>query len=158
MTSLPLEYRGEKSLLAVLPERRSQRLCRCEWSRFPHHEKGRSRAHSSVTQMRETLNLPAYEKAPSASLVTGGAKLLQLSPKETLRRQIVAGGAKLLQLSPKETLRRQIVAGERHFMQFASQRAFRRPREPTPNRHSPGASSLGASDEWCARSGPLGAW
>lgn len=53
---------------------------------------------------------------------------------------------------------------------FRTRRAFgrqddvRRPvlaastRREEAHHHSAGASSLGASDEWCARSGPLGAW
>ena len=53
---------------------------------------------------------------------------------------------------------------------FRTRRAFgrqddvRRPvlaastRREEAHHHSAGASSLGASDEWCARSGPFGAW
>lgn len=68
------------------------------------------------------------------------------------------------------TLGENLAPQGRFTTRFRTRRAFgrqddaRRPvlaastRREEAHRHSAGASSLGASDEWCARNGPLGAW
>lgn len=138
---LPQEYRSGGSPLPVIPQRHSQRFRRCERRKFSTRPKGRSGVSTRVLRWHRMQ-------------------------KGKLGREPYAPRGVPTGLCTRSGLGCRFVAGEHDPAAVTYKNAAPAPHGRRSGTlcgkearcYSAGASSLGASDEWCARSGPLGAW